>query len=202
MIGSVLMETTIHLSHVIKRWRSALPDEIPREQTPVVLLCGGEGLLLSMLLRPNHANLFETSPEIQDFLASGEMIETVEQWKGPTTANRAFQMVHHRPAIHDGVQNILVSQQAAVAVETEVNILRDELVGQRIAVVFRDFDERGTIVSVRRSVDGTNEDDTRKDTFSVFVNNKNAFMEVSFKQVVGTFSCEQFGEKHALANIS
>jgi hypothetical protein len=107
--------------------------------------------------------------------------------------------VHHRPAIHDGVQNILVSQQAAVAVETEVNILRDELVGQRIAVVFRDFDERGTIVSVRRSVDATNEDDIRKDTFTVFVNNENAFMEVSFKQVVGTFSCEQFGGKISIS---
>jgi pantothenate kinase type III len=182
MVGSVLTETTIHLSHVIQKWRKSLPDEIPKEQTPVVLLCGGEGLLLSMLLRPDHTNLLETNPDIHEFLASGEIIQTSEQLDGPETA-KAFQMVHHGPAIHDGVKNILVSQHETVAAESDVNVLRDELVGQRIIV--NDDTKRGTIVSVKRSDSTT--DDIREDRFNVFINAKNSFVRVNFKQVAGTF---------------
>jgi pantothenate kinase type III len=184
MVGSVLMETTIHLSHVIQKWRESLPDEIPKEQTPVVLLCGGEGMLLSMLLGPDHANLLETSPEVQEFLASGEIIETSEQWHNGPAAAKAFQMVHHGPAIHDGVQNILVSQHVAAGAETPINILRGELVGQRIIV--NSSSKPGTIVSVHRAADVAR-DDMCEDTFCVFINDDDSFVEVNFKQVVGTF---------------
>jgi hypothetical protein len=120
-------------------------------------------------------------------LASGEIVQTAEQWNGPASADVAFQIVHHRPAIHDGVKNILVTQQATVAAETKVNILRDELVGQRITLGVRDNSERGTIVSVRRSVDATSDEDLHKDIFSVFLNAENAFVEVNFTRVLGTF---------------
>jgi pantothenate kinase type III len=188
MVGSVLTETTIHLCHVIQKWRESLPDEIPKEQTPVVLLCGGEGLLLSMLLRPDHTNILETNPEVQEFLASGEIIQTTEQWDGPETA-KAFQMVHFGPVIHYGVKNILVTQQEKVRAESDVNILRDELVGQRIIV--NDGTKRGTIVSVKRS-DATT-DDIREDKFNVFIDAENSFVRISFKQVAGTFVLQNSG---------
>jgi hypothetical protein len=191
--GAVLTETAIHVGHVIKRWRNALPDDIPKQQTPVVILCGSQGQLIATLLG-RAKRCLATSPEIRDFLACGEFIESEEQWNnGPATNSTAFQMVQLGSVVHDGVQNILIAQRKLIAAETELNVLRDELVGQRIIVRRGDHGQqqqqgRGTILSVsRRAADPAKDDHMYDDTFGVFIDADNAFVEVTLNQLVGTF---------------
>lgn len=173
--GFVLRETTLTLAHYIEEWRKSLPDDIPREQTPIVVLCGGDGQLLSRLLRPNHDDVFCTDSKTMKFLQKGEYFDRLVDCDIPESADTAFQVVFHKHLIHSGIYHVLKRQ---IMANTQVNVVRDYLVGQRIVA----GEKRGTILSVKRSEDteGLNEDMMR-----VFVEEDNHVIEMNMTDIVG-----------------
>jgi hypothetical protein len=65
------------------------------------------------------------------------------------------------------------------SIKTDANVIRENLVGQRVVVVSND-NARGTIVLVNQqsSVVGS-DDELRNDTFTVFIDAEKSFIEVS-----------------------
>lgn len=174
MVACVSKETTLILTHYIQEWRKNLPDEISKDQTPVVVVCGGDGALLCRLLRPDHSGVIVTTPETTAFLQTGEFFDSLHSSAEPKTSNTSFQLVHIPQAIHFGIKYILQGQTIA---KTPVNDVRSKLVGQRVLI----SDERGTIVSVNRA----EEDNIADDLVSVYVEDSNDFVEINMIEIVG-----------------
>lgn len=147
MVGCVLKETTLLLCHYIQEWRTSLPKDIPNDQTPVVVLCGGDGNLFSRLLRPGHDGAIETTPETTAFLQSGEVFDRLDACSVPNDPKISFQLVYIPHVIHLGIQSLIKGQNVA---ETPENDARSKLVGQRVVV----SGKRGTIVSVSQCQTG------------------------------------------------
>jgi hypothetical protein len=179
-VGLALKESAIDICLVIQEWLQAIPND-DHHPTPVVMLCGDEGQLLAKLLRSDHSNIIAPVPTVQEFMRSGVIRESIEQCDFVAPSNK-FQMVFHPAAIHAGVLNVLMAQRQKLLVaviKTDANVIRENLVGQRVVVVSND-NARGTIVLVNQqsSVVGS-DDELRNDTFTVFIDAEKSFIEVS-----------------------
>jgi hypothetical protein len=190
-VGLALKESAINIYLVIQEWLQTIPND-DDHPTPFVMLCGDEGQLLAKL-RSDHSNIIAPVPAVQEFVRSGVIRESIEQcdFVAPSNTRAKFQMVFHPAAIHAGVLNVLMAQRQKLlvvgsSIKTDANVIRENLVGQRVVVVSND-NARGTIILVNQSSSIVGSDDElRNDTFTVFIDAEKSFIDVSYAQLIGT----------------